>query len=60
MVHAKTTEACEEIIAGLVRDSGIRKHAVLYSHKEYKKTRLLYFTGEIEKWEKAHGLSAMK
>ena len=56
MVHARTVAACEELIGVLARESGLREYSVLFSHKEYKKTRLLYFTGDIEAWEREHGL----
>ncbi|MCY3022297.1 MAG: AsnC family transcriptional regulator [Planctomycetota bacterium] len=56
MVHGRTAAACDEFLAGLSRETGIRDYATLYSRKEYKKTRLLYFTGEIEAWERAHGI----
>lgn len=56
MVHAKTVAECDTIFAGLARQAKVDQYAVLYSHKEYKKTRLRYFTGEIEAWEETHGV----
>ncbi|MFH0939001.1 MAG: Lrp/AsnC family transcriptional regulator [Planctomycetota bacterium] len=53
MIHGKTVDECDEIFARLLQLSGISAYAALYSHKEYKKIRLKYFTGEIEAWEKA-------
>jgi hypothetical protein len=34
--------------------SGITDYDSLYSSKEYKKTRLKYFSTEQESWENAH------
>jgi DNA-binding Lrp family transcriptional regulator len=56
MVHSKKIDSCDDYINDLAKQTGITDHATLYSYKEYKKIRLLYFTGEIEAWEKAHGL----
>ena len=56
MVHARTVVACAEQVADWAKQAGLEQYAVLYSHKEYKKTRLRYFTGEIEAWERAHGV----
>jgi len=60
MVHARTVAECAAQIAGLARQAGIAQYAVLYSHKEYKKTRLRYFTGDIEAWERAQGLKSSR
>jgi DNA-binding Lrp family transcriptional regulator len=39
---------------GHLEETGLRDYAVLYSTREYKKTRLKYFTPELEAWEAAH------
>jgi hypothetical protein len=54
MVHGKSPAECEQFLSGLSQQSGIGAYGALYSSKEYKKTRLLYFTGKIEAWERAH------
>lgn len=51
MVHARTLEECEAIIRQIGEETGITKRDVLYSTVEYKKTRLQYFTEEMEQWE---------
>ena len=43
MVHAKTREECDEIIAELSRESGVEDFQVMYSKKEWKKTGMKYF-----------------
>ena len=58
MVHARTVAECGEIIAALARQAKVDQYAVLYSHKEYKKTRLRYFTGDVNAWEQSHGVKS--
>ncbi|MBI4311885.1 MAG: Lrp/AsnC family transcriptional regulator [Chloroflexi bacterium] len=43
MVHATTTEGCEEIIRELSLSAGVPDYGVLYSRIEFKKTRVRYF-----------------
>ena len=43
MVHGRSREECEEIVAELGRQCGIDKHVMLYSKKEWKKTSMKYF-----------------
>jgi len=49
MVHARSREQCEAVVAGLSRQTGISDYAILYSTREYKKERVQYFA------EPAHG-----
>jgi DNA-binding Lrp family transcriptional regulator len=51
MVHGRTYEECEEILQAIEDETGIKERATLYSTKEYKKTRVSYFTPEMEVWE---------
>ena len=46
MVHARSREQCEAVVAGLSRQTGISDYAILYSTREYKKERVQYFTEE--------------
>jgi len=55
MVHAPTTERCEEVLAAISRETGVTEYAALYSTKEYKKQRVRYFTGDVERWEQKAG-----
>jgi len=43
MVHARSREQCEAVVAGLSRQTGISDYAILYSTREYKKERVQYF-----------------
>jgi DNA-binding Lrp family transcriptional regulator len=51
MVHGRTHEECEEILQAIEDETGITDRITLYSTKEYKKTRVSYFTPEMEEWE---------
>jgi DNA-binding Lrp family transcriptional regulator len=54
MVHGKSRDECEAVLAQLSQTGGIREYASLYSTVEYKKVRVKYFTGDIEHWESTH------
>jgi DNA-binding Lrp family transcriptional regulator len=51
MVHGQTEEECESVLKAIADATRVTGYAALYSTKEYKKTRVRYFTGEIEAWE---------
>lgn len=51
MVHGQTEEECEGVLRAIASATRIPSYAALYSTKEYKKTRVRYFTGDIEAWE---------
>jgi len=51
MVHGRDMEECEAILQAIEDETGIKDRIVLYSTKEYKKTRVSYFTPEIYEWE---------
>ena len=57
MVHGKNARECEETIAAIKAETGVDEYALLWSIKEYKKTRVKYFTPEWDGWIDAHGLS---
>ena len=42
------------MLDAISRETGLTDFRVLYSTKEYKKTRVSYFTPEAEAWEEAH------
>jgi len=46
MVHAQTPDECERVIQELSTTTGIADYQVLYSTREYKKTRVRYFVEE--------------
>ena len=43
MIHAQTKEECEQVIGELAAKTGIGEYQILYSTREYKKTRVRYF-----------------
>jgi len=54
MVHARTPEKVREVIESISEETGLREYDILFSTKEYKKTRVPYFTGEYEAWEEKY------
>ncbi len=50
MLHAPTHSACMEMIVKMEAEVGQFPHKNLFSTKEYKKTRLKYFTPELDEW----------
>jgi DNA-binding Lrp family transcriptional regulator len=53
MIHGRTAEDCEAVLAEISRETGITEFSVLYSTKEFKKTRVEYFTDAEARWESA-------
>ena len=52
MVHATTPEGCEEIADEISRSTQITDNLMLYSTREYKKTRVKYFVEDYQQfWE---------
>lgn len=54
MVHGRSVEDCEETLDRISDETGIRERSALYSTKEYKKIRVVYFTPEIDEWERRY------
>jgi len=51
MVHGKTKEETNGIIADMAKEIDSKSHMPLYSSREFKKIRIEYFTPAIEAWE---------
>jgi DNA-binding Lrp family transcriptional regulator len=51
MVHGNSDQHCEEILAAIARETGIGEYRSLYSTREYKKTRLMFFIDDYAQWE---------
>jgi len=51
MVHAKTQEECDTLIEEMAKESGLTEYGKLYSTREFKKQRLVYFDSAFEEWE---------
>lgn len=54
MVHGRTVEECEAVLSAMAEESGLTEYESLYSTREYKKTRVRYFTPEMEAWERLY------
>jgi DNA-binding Lrp family transcriptional regulator len=54
-VHARSVDECESIINDLAIDSGLTQKQALFPTKEYKKSRVSFFSPEAEEWEEAQG-----
>ena len=54
MVHGRTEEECEAVLDAMAEESGVMERLSLYSTREYKKTRVRYFTPEMEAWERLY------
>jgi len=55
MAHGRSKEECDAILDAIAEDTGIDGRATLYSSTEFKKIRMLYFTGDFAAWEREHG-----
>jgi siroheme decarboxylase len=59
MTHGRDRRECEAVLEAISNETGLTDYTVLYSTREYKKTRVSYFTDELAQWENAHaGLMA--
>ncbi len=54
MVHGLNARECEETIAAISDETGVDEFALLWSVKEYKKTRVRYFNDEWDAWRAEH------
>ena len=54
MTHGRDKEECEAVLAALSEETGLKEYTVLYSIREFKKTRLKYFDDAMTAWEDAH------
>ncbi len=54
MIHGRNARDCEDTVAAIRDDTGITDYDLLWSVKEYKKTRVEYFTPEWDRWSAEH------
>jgi len=54
MVHARTPEQVRDVIGQIATETGLDEYDILFSTREFKKTRVPYFTGEYEAWEERY------
>ena len=53
MIHAVTRQECEDIAANIAAETELSDYQLLYSHREYKKTRVRYFVDDNVDVERA-------
>jgi len=53
MIHGRAIADCEAVLAEISRQTGLTRFAALYSTREYKKTRVEYFTEAESLWEQS-------
>ena len=51
MVHAKTQEESNTLIEEMAKETGLTNYRKLYSTKEFKKQRIVYFSDKFKEWE---------
>jgi siroheme decarboxylase len=51
MAHGRSKEECDAVLDAIAKTTGIGERATLYSSTEFKKIRMLYFTGDFRRWE---------
>jgi len=54
MTHGRSQDECEAVLDAIAAETGLDERVVLYSTKEWKKTRLVYFSPDAEEWERRH------
>ncbi len=60
MVHAKSEDESNALIEQMAKECGLTNYTKLYSTKEFKKERIIYFSDEFKKWEDIHYTSVGK
>ena len=51
MIHGKSQEECDALIEEMAKESGLTEYGKLYSTREFKKQRLVYFDDAFKEWE---------
>jgi DNA-binding Lrp family transcriptional regulator len=52
MIHGRSEAEVEAVADAIAKETGITEHLVLYSLREFKKTRVPYFVPEHAAWER--------
>ena len=50
----QAVERAVDLLEAMADETGVRDYTSLYSTREYKKTRVRYFTPEMEAWERLY------
>ncbi len=54
MIHGQSREDCLSVVEAISADTCTEHPMPLWSTREFKKTRVRYFTGQTEVWEREH------
>ena len=54
MIHGRSARDCETTVEAIRDATGLERYALLWSVKEYKKTRVRYFTPDWDAWRAEH------
>ena len=54
MAHGRSKDECDAILERIAEETGISERRTLYSSTEFKKIRMLYFTGAFVDWERGN------
>ena len=54
MTHGRSKDECEAVLDAIAAETGLDERVVLYSTKEWKKTRLVSFSPDAEEWERRY------
>jgi hypothetical protein len=54
MIHARSEEEANGVVRRIAARTGLRDYALLRTVREFKKTRVRYFTPEIVEWGQKH------
>jgi DNA-binding Lrp family transcriptional regulator len=54
MIHARSEEEASRVVRQIASRTGLRDYALLRTVREFKKTRVKYFTPEIVEWGQKH------
>ncbi|MGA7616845.1 MAG: Lrp/AsnC family transcriptional regulator [Thermoanaerobaculia bacterium] len=53
-VHGRSVDECESVLNEISEEIGIASMQVLFPTKEYKRSHIVYFSGEVDAWEAQH------
>lgn len=58
MIHGKEKQEVQEIVQTICEEFELPEGMILFSSREFKKQRILYFSQEAEEWEERWGIAA--
>jgi len=58
MIHGKEKQEVQDIVWKIQEEVKLPEAMILFSSREFKKQRILYFSQEAEEWERRWGISA--